>query len=100
MSDAPPTPASTRRRRAPGRPRRDEADAARQSVLDAALKVFQQRGFEAASMEGIARAAGVAKLTLYRHFETKDQLFVEVARRAQVSVRERLGTMVDHGRPL
>ena len=48
-------------------------------------------------MEGIAREAGVAKLTLDRHFETKEQLFEEVVRRAQLSVRERLGAMVDRG---
>jgi AcrR family transcriptional regulator len=83
-----------------GRPRREQADAARQRILDAALGVFLARGFAAASMEGIAREAGVAKLTLYRHFESKQALFVEVARRAQLSVRERLGTIVDRGRPL
>lgn len=88
------------RSRSPGRPRRDQADAARQSILDAALSVFIARGFAAASMEGIAREAAVAKLTLYRHFETKEALFAQVTRRAQLSVRERLGTMADPGRPL
>ena len=88
------------RSRAPGRPRRDQADAARRSIVDAALRVFVAHGFEAASMEGIARTAKVAKLTLYRHFETKEALFVEVARCAQLSVRERLGAMVDRGLPL
>jgi AcrR family transcriptional regulator len=83
-----------------GRPRREQADDARHRILDAALRMFLARGFAAASMEGIAREAGVAKLTLYRHFESKQALFVEVARRAQLSVRERLGTMVDRGRPL
>lgn len=72
----------------------------RQSVLDAALQAFVARGYSAASMQGIARAAGVAKLTLYRHYATKDALFVDVARRAQLSVRERLGAMVDRGQPL
>lgn len=86
--------------RPPGRPRREDADAARRSILESALRVFIARGFEAASMEGIAREAKVAKLTLYRHFETKEQLFEQVARRAQLSVRERLGTMVDRGLPL
>lgn len=88
------------RARAPGRPVRAQADAARQCILDAALQHFLARGFAAASMEGIARESGVAKLTVYRHFETKEQLFVEVARRAQLSVRERLGTMADRGAPL
>lgn len=87
-------------RRARGRPTREEGEALRKSILDAALAVFIARGFEAASMEGIARAAKVAKITLYRHYETKDQLFVEVARRAQLSVRERLGTVAEPGMPL
>lgn len=51
-------------------------------------------------MEGIAREAAVAKITLYRHFETKEDLFVEVARRAQLGVRNSLGTMVDKVAPL
>jgi TetR/AcrR family transcriptional regulator, mexJK operon transcriptional repressor len=72
----------------------------RRSILDAGLRVFLAKGFSAASMEGIAREARVAKLTLYRHFQTKQALFVEVARRAQLSVRERLGAMVDRGLPL
>lgn len=99
----PPSPSSPMprpRRRTRGRPPRDQADAARQSILDAALAVFIERGFAAASMERIAKTAGVAKPTLYRHFEAKDALFVEVARRAQLSVRARLGTMVDRGQPL
>ncbi|WP_293373228.1 TetR/AcrR family transcriptional regulator [Nevskia sp.] len=83
-------PARTR-----GRPTREEGEALRKNILDAALAVFIARGFEAASMEGIARGAKVAKITLYRHYETKEQLFVEVARRAQLSVRERLGTIAD-----
>jgi AcrR family transcriptional regulator len=64
------------------------------------LRVFRAHGFSAASMEKIAREAGVAKLTLYRHFETKEALFEDVVRRAQLSVRERLGAMVDRGLPL
>lgn len=83
-----------------GRPTREEGEALRKSILDAALQVFIARGLKAASMEGIAREAGVAKITLYRHYETKEQLFVEVARRAQLSVRARLGTMADADVPL
>ena len=86
--------------RARGRPTREQAELLRQSILDAALSVFIERGFAAASMEGIAREAGVAKITLYRHFETKEQLFVEVARRAQLSVRNSLGSMADPVAPL
>ncbi|WP_051144304.1 TetR/AcrR family transcriptional regulator [Nevskia ramosa] len=92
----PPRPVARTR----GRPTREEGEALRQSILDAALQLFIARGLKAASMEGIAREAGVAKITLYRHYETKEQLFVEVARRAQLSVRARLGTMADADVPL
>lgn len=51
-------------------------------------------------MEGIAREAGVAKITLYRHFETKERLFVAVARWGQLSVRNSLGQLADKGAPL
>ena len=82
-----------------GRPRREEADAARRLILDAALQEFITHGFAGASMVGIARAAGVAKLTLYRHFETKELLFAAVAQKAQYSVRERLGPIIRRDRP-
>jgi AcrR family transcriptional regulator len=78
----------------------NEAAVLRENILNAALNAFIEHGFEAASMEGIARQAGVAKITLYRHYETKDQLFVEVARRAQLGVRNSLGTIADKGAPL
>ncbi|MDB5987859.1 MAG: hypothetical protein JWR16_2912 [Nevskia sp.] len=87
-------------RRAPGRPTVEQASELRENILDAALDVFFRHGFEASSMEGIARAASVAKITLYRHFETKEQLFVEVARRAQLRVRSSLAFMVDTRAPL
>ena len=86
--------------RARGRPTRAEAAVLREAILDAALAAFIARGFEAASMEGIAREAGVAKITLYRHFETKDQLFVQVVRRAQLRVRNSLGEAFDVTTPL
>lgn len=94
------TPIVAKPARTRGRPTREEGEALRKSILDAALAAFIARGFEAASMEGIARSANVAKITLYRHFETKEQLFVEVARRAQLGVRERLGTIADTGAPM
>jgi AcrR family transcriptional regulator len=83
-----------------GRPKLDEAATLHENMLNAALGAFIEHGFEAASMEGIARQAGVAKMTLYRHYETKDQLFVEVARRAQLGVRNSLEKITDTGAPL
>lgn len=49
----------------------------RQKILEGAKSVFSELGFESASMESIAKAAGVAKGTLYNHFKDKRALFAE-----------------------
>jgi AcrR family transcriptional regulator len=50
----------------------------RELLVAAALPEFAQRGYEAASLGRIARAAGVARTVLYDHFPSKHALFVEV----------------------
>lgn len=50
-------------------------------VLDGARRVFMADGFEGASVDAIAREAGVSKATLYSYFADKRLLFFEVARR-------------------
>lgn len=49
-------------------------------VLEGAREVFLADGFEGASVDTIARAAGVSKATLYSYFPDKRLLFMEVAR--------------------
>jgi AcrR family transcriptional regulator len=44
-------------------------------ILAAAKIIFMEQGFGAASMDAIAREAGVSKATLYSHFAGKEQLF-------------------------
>jgi len=53
----------------------DEDNAKRRQILDGARRVFLDRGFDAASMMDIAKAAGVSKGTLYVYFKYKDDLF-------------------------
>lgn len=48
-------------------------------VLAGARQVFMADGFEGASVDDIARVAGVSKATLYSYFPDKRQLFMEVA---------------------
>ncbi|MEM1131126.1 MAG: TetR/AcrR family transcriptional regulator [Pseudomonadota bacterium] len=48
-------------------------------VLDGARDVFLREGYEGASVDTIARAAGVSKATLYSYFPDKKELFLEVA---------------------
>ena len=53
-----------------------EADSSkRRQILDGAQKVFMDLGFDGASMNEIARAAGVSKGTLYVYFADKNRLF-------------------------
>lgn len=64
MSTATTTPAART-------PRRDK----RRVILDAAAPVFAEVGYERASIDAIASAAGVSKPTIYSHFGGKEQLF-------------------------
>jgi TetR/AcrR family transcriptional repressor of mexJK operon len=51
-------------------------------IVDAALKAFLEAGYAEASVNRIAAAAGVSIKTLYRHYESKDDLFSAVMQAA------------------
>lgn len=63
---------SSPRAASPGRPKDPEKRAA---LVEAAGRLFCEHGFEAVSLEAIAQAAGVSKLTIYSHFGDKEGLF-------------------------
>jgi TetR/AcrR family transcriptional regulator, mexJK operon transcriptional repressor len=48
----------------------------RSAILDGAKAVFLSEGFVLATMDDVAAAAGVGKQTVYRHFKSKEALFV------------------------
>lgn len=50
----------------------------RRQLLGIAVEVFGGRGFHAASMDDVARAAGVTKPVLYQHFRSKRELYREI----------------------
>ena len=58
----------------PGRPK-DLAK--RQAILEAAKELFLTNGYASTSMDAVATAAGVSKLTVYSHFNDKENLFTE-----------------------
>lgn len=47
----------------------------RAQILQGALKIFLQEGFEGTSMDRVAAAAGVSKITIYKHFQDKEGVF-------------------------
>src|SRR5262245_7515767 len=61
-----------------GRPRSVRAHG---QVLDAALKMFAERGIDTTSMDLIAEASGVSKATIYKHWADKDALCLEAMAR-------------------
>jgi AcrR family transcriptional regulator len=58
----------------------DDDSAKRRQIIEGARSVFLAQGFDAASMNDIARAAGVSKGTLYVYFANKEELFEEIVR--------------------
>lgn len=55
-----------------------EKDAKRRSILRAAIRCFAKKGYDAASLDDIARSAEVAKGTVYLYFRSKADLFASL----------------------
>src|SRR5262252_8827185 len=52
----------------------------REQLIDVATKLFARSGYEATTTAAIAEAAGVTEPILYRHFKSKQELFVAIVR--------------------
>ncbi|HTH93772.1 MAG TPA: TetR/AcrR family transcriptional regulator [Rhodocyclaceae bacterium] len=72
---------SIMKNRCGGRPSREQAGMRQQLMLDMAERAFLRLGYSGASLDNIARDAGVAKKTLYEHFGDKAGLFAAVVDR-------------------
>jgi AcrR family transcriptional regulator len=70
-----------------GRPRLFDEATRRERLVAAAEHVFREEGYTAASMDDIARRAGMSKKTIYQVFETKHDLFAAVieSRKAELA---------------
>jgi AcrR family transcriptional regulator len=66
----------------PAASRKVDTAARREAILDAALTVFAEHGYEAARLDDVASRAGVAKGTLYLYFKDKEALFEALVRSA------------------
>jgi AcrR family transcriptional regulator len=67
------------------------AEFRRAEILAAAAKVFASKGLDAARMDDIAKAAQVAKGTLYLYFQSKDAIYQAVVQRAIDTLAELTG---------
>ncbi|MCR9104251.1 MAG: TetR family transcriptional regulator [Gammaproteobacteria bacterium] len=74
--------------------RRTKEDAAktRQSLVDAALKLFGQRGYSGTTLRLIADEAGCSRGPIYWHFANKEELFEEILAYSQVPLEQMVAT--------
>jgi len=54
-----------------------KSDSKRQAILESAYRLFRAQGFDGTSMSDITTQVGGSKATLYSHFPSKEELFVE-----------------------
>src|ERR1700748_3228087 len=92
MPTEPPSEAAQKQRRryAPRLP----AEKRRGQLIDAALSVIVERGYEGVSIEAIARTAGVTRPVIYDHFHNLGQLLRELIEREERYALEQLAVVV------
>ena len=77
-----------------------KSEETRRRILASALKVFRERGFEAATMREIAAAAGVAVGAAYYYFDSKDALVMAFYEQAQEEMAPALEEILAASRTL
>jgi len=69
---------------------RDTVVDSRQEILRTAARLFQQRGYDATSMNDVAAALKLSKGGLYHHFQSKDEILFEIMNHAMEITQERV----------
>jgi AcrR family transcriptional regulator len=72
----------------------------RQELMAAAVELFGARGYDATTVADITRRAGYAKGSFYRHWQSKDELFLDIARARLAAYRARRDARMDQARDL
>lgn len=72
------------------RRQRMKGEERRAQLLAVSAVQFARLGYEGAVTAGIARAAGIVEPTIYRHFSSKEDLFLDVTRRAAAELAARI----------
>jgi AcrR family transcriptional regulator len=79
--------------------KRLSAEDRRSAILDSALEVFSRRGYNGASIDEIAQAAGISKALIYEHFPSKKDLHVSLLERHTQQIFLRLAQTADTDDP-
>lgn len=79
--------------------RKQEISEARQRILETADRLFYQEGVRAVGIDRIIAEAGVAKMSLYKHFPSKDDLILAVLKHREEGVLKFFRSAMErHGR--
>lgn len=69
-------------------------------IVDAALRLFADRGYAETSMSSIAEEAGVSKGTLYLYFSSKEEMFREMMETGFEAMLKQIGSLIKKDRPV
>jgi AcrR family transcriptional regulator len=94
--DAPPPDAASLQ----AAPATEQTPSTRDRILDIALDLFTEQGFDATSLRQIAERLGVTKAALYYHFESKDDILMALHMRLHEFGRTALLRMADEDEPV
>jgi AcrR family transcriptional regulator len=78
---------------------KERAEARRRDILVAAARVFARDGFAAATLDDVARKAGVTKGVIYYYFRSKEEIYTEIRATAIRDAIERLEANIARGAP-
>lgn len=70
-----------------GRPKGDKRERTRAALLDAALELTRERGFDRTTLQDIADRAGMSTGAIYGNFRNRDELFMALAERQWAPIR-------------
>jgi TetR/AcrR family transcriptional regulator, fatty acid metabolism regulator protein len=70
----------------------------KQRILDAAERIFAQKGFQEATVSDVAREAGVSDATIYEYFPSKEELLFSIPGEIAIRGKENLENILNHVR--
>ena len=75
----------------------EEAEQTRRNLLDAGLKVFSQKGYQASRLIDISKAAGVTRGAIYHHFGGKEELYFAILDQGSTKINAVMSKAISEG---
>src|SRR5947209_3607250 len=77
-----------------------KAEETGQRILEAALELFREEGFDSATMRDIAKKAGVATGAAYYYYPSKDAIVMDFYRRASAEMQPKIAAALEEAKGL